>query len=206
MKYTLGPILSSELSEIGLGILKFVSVGRGCLTFYFEWEGKCDYLLFLRPHDKSVTFLESDTGTQPRAANDFSSKYDLRPWFPTYPARVPSCYSHYHTITGTNLHSTMYFMHKCKVIATVLSPLTWNSNPLISHMLQHEETQQLVNRLPSLGSFKHYNTTSRFFQNFFHISPSSSHIFGQFQSTGCWIQHKLILELINWLVSLNQGN
>ena len=86
VKYTLGAILSSELSEIGLGILKFVSVGRGCLTFYFEWGGKCDYLLFHRPHDKSVTFLESNTGTWPRAPNDFSSKYDLRPWFSTLPA------------------------------------------------------------------------------------------------------------------------
>lgn len=40
-----------------------------------------DYLLrySLRCRDKSVTFLETDTGQLPATANDFSSKYD--PYF-----------------------------------------------------------------------------------------------------------------------------
>lgn len=47
------------------------------LTFYFAWIDVHAIISFhQRRHDKSVTFLETDTGRLPAAANDFSSKYD----------------------------------------------------------------------------------------------------------------------------------
>lgn len=47
------------------------------ITFYFEWIDVYAIIsLYQRRCDKSVTFLETDTGWLPAAANDFSSKYD----------------------------------------------------------------------------------------------------------------------------------
>ena len=108
-----------------------VSWTRLLITFYFEWEGKCDYLLFLRPHDKSVTFLESNTGSLPKSANDFPSKYDVRPWFSTL------------SLIFTILPSlTLMFTHR-----KLLYSLLWlsGSNPQIFPIIQLPEILQLVN-------------------------------------------------------------